>query len=495
MIAKTAHAATISRHLTKALAGTGITKGSYGYTVRQSLPGTLVEITWYGDFDSDALNTITATLDDRYDVTRSNGYADTAHPRLFITPGTTPGRIDGNTVTDDDVTHGPYAVAMEGDDPTTVYTDAETLNMIIEQRTQHGEATIDRTTGVITLHIGKTRTERVIITPATPEQITTQRTKYLHAADRWTKDAARHQADADRLRASLATTTTEHAHFTRTKIYTAQKNTDSCRESALTAQNKAHALTPTEPPVTTPAETVTVRVPGAFARAWMLRYEDNETALDAAQRDLHTAWAAAPVKRAGKGTVHVLTMTRPLAACFAAFAESLAATESSTDGVDSPDHAAGAAGFKMLARLAEMGIHAADADPAYTMADPARQAELEADIAAADAENAARNAAADAENARNAGYNALTPDERRAADARIITLAAEHLSTTIDGPRQWFTVQGLTVSALRGHLSIETRHDDDTAPLDRIRATLTAHGWNDYADNANYIYATAPENA
>ncbi|MCX4799620.1 hypothetical protein OG497_37835 [Streptomyces sp. NBC_01242] len=496
MIAKTAHAATVSRHLTEALTGTGITRGSYGYTVRQITPGTLVEVQWFGDPESNALGTIAAALDARYDVTRTNGYATTSHPVLHIAPGTSLGSVGGDIVTPDDVTHGPYAVAMEGETPNAVYTSTEVLDMITHERADHSEATIDRTTGTMTLHIGKTRAERLTITPATPDQIAAQRAQHQKQADSRTQEAQRHQDAADAWRDTLATAAPERAYHIQTKIRSEETYAADCLTSAQENQAAADALAPQEEP-TMPKQTaedmITLRVPAPTARLWNAATPDLASALDAASRDTAAAWNTAEERPSGRTTVTALTapgtVLRAFLALLATYAEAeYYADDADTRGADSA--------LKFIARCeATKGLTPYIADD-YRMSDPQAQAALDAETAKAQ-HQAAQQAAQQADNAPHRdAWRALTREEQRERAGTILDAAGTVLGFQRADDRPGLIIGNLMASVPDGRFYMETRsmrHAEESRPaLDASREALAAAGW-DVTDYGTHFYAQEPQ--
>ncbi|MGW9069253.1 hypothetical protein ACWGQT_07385 [Streptomyces yangpuensis] len=506
--ATTARAAAVSRILTTALADTGIRRGSVsGYTVRQ-YDADVVRIEWNAaDGMAEAFEAITTALQDRYDVqhttVREGSQSSYAVAVLNITPGTPIATTDGDNATDADITAPSYVYAWPGNDFRTRTTAQGTRDAIASTLADNGAATIDRTTGVITLHIGKARDAQHTLTPSTPEDLATHRKELTQALAHWNDQVRRANAEADRKRTALPNLPDDRHHFAEIQIRTRERQAAIAQENADKAQADLDSLTapaePLEAPVTQPApaeDTITVRVPGAFARLWDLSRADDRHELDAALRDVATAWANAPEKDAGKGTVRVLTCSRQLAAQFAWLVRDLAHAES--DGsMDSPDVAAAKAGWKLLERLADMGIRPEDARDDYRMADPAAQAALEAEQAQAAERKREEEAQAAAEEARTAAWRAMDQEERAAHDARVLALALEHLGAPApEGRRSWTEHKGLTISVLRGALSVEPDRAawraGHTASLDAARATLLASGWNNHARNDEYISATHP---
>ncbi|THA72509.1 hypothetical protein E6R60_26630 [Streptomyces sp. A0642] len=328
MIAKSARAATVSRYLTTALTGTGITRGSHGYTVRQADHDT-VEIEWNGSTGDEGLDTIAEVLNSRYDATRTTatrGRNSTYTIAVVrVTPGTPVADVTGTTVTPADVT-GPYTVTApwETVGRPEVLTAAEVIDMITEQRAQHGEATINRTTGVISLYVGKDRRECHTVAPATPEQIAAQRTEYERSVKHWADMAERHQNTADAHRRALKTATTERAHFINVKINTEQNHADGCRKNAAEAEAKSAALTPQEPTMPTPApaaDTVTVNLPGAFCN-WFggtsIASGDDDS--DATCKAARIAYESGRTIKAGSGYYTRITATAPVLRLLAEYA-------------------------------------------------------------------------------------------------------------------------------------------------------------------------------
>lgn len=124
-------------------------------------------------------------------------------------------------------------------------------------------------------------------------------------------------------------------------------------------------------------DTITVRVPGALARAWNIARADDRHSFDPALLTISQAWDAAPEQPAGPGTVRVLTLPRVLAGHFAGLVQEIVDIELHMDGVEGQDKAAGRAGAKVLQRLAQRGITAGWAI-GYKLPDPTAQAALEA---------------------------------------------------------------------------------------------------------------------
>jgi hypothetical protein len=129
------------------------------------------------------------------------------------------------------------------------------------------------------------------------------------------------------------------------------------------------------------SDIVTIRVPGAFARAWNIVHGDDNSVLDAVRRDLAVAWEQGEVRKAGIGTVRVIRLSRALARHFAQMVEDIISVEGGLNGVEGSSRHTAAAGDKLLDRMEELGINGHDAEP-YTMADPVAQAALEAEAEA-----------------------------------------------------------------------------------------------------------------
>ncbi|MGW7100288.1 hypothetical protein [Streptomyces sp. NPDC054838] len=251
---------------------------------------------------------------------------------------------------------------------------------------------------------------------------------------------------------------------------------------------------------TTPAaDTITIRVPGAFGRAWDRSRGDDAHNTDpdaAVYRDIAAAWTAAREHSAGKGTVRVMTISRILAGAFLELAGRVAETELG-GGTDGADTAAGRAGYKMLERAAQKGL--TPAWPAeYRLTDPAAQSALEAEImqAAERWQQETKHRAAEQE--RTAAYQALGREERRTLDARVLALGLEHLGAPApEGRRTWMEYNGLAVSVLRGSLAVEPSRragqGDATGALDAARTALTVRGWCDRAGGGGYIDASHPD--
>lgn len=130
--------------------------------------------------------------------------------------------------------------------------------------------------------------------------------------------------------------------------------------------------------ITADEDTITIRVPGALARAWDITRADDHHSFEPAAFAISQAWSAAPERAAGKGTVRVLTLPRVLAGHFATLVQEIVDIELHAEAKDVSDQdtAAGRAGAKLLQRLADRGITAEWA-LGYTLPDPAAQAALE----------------------------------------------------------------------------------------------------------------------
>ncbi|MCX4799614.1 hypothetical protein OG497_37805 [Streptomyces sp. NBC_01242] len=243
----TAHAPTVSREIRPALDGTGIPPGAFRYTVTQAARD-VVEIEWHGP-EGDALDAIAKALDGPYDVERTTPRRGTQSSFsvdiLRITPGTPVTAVQGTEATADDVTAPSYAYRTPWDAEGTAGrhgTAAEARNALNRVRADGGTATIDHATGVITLHLGKDRTERYTLTPSTPEQRAAHRRELHRSARHWADQARRDSAKADSLRAALDTAPEERRYHLRTRIHVHEEHAQKAQEAADKAAADAATL-------------------------------------------------------------------------------------------------------------------------------------------------------------------------------------------------------------------------------------------------------------
>ncbi|MFD8648682.1 hypothetical protein [Streptomyces mirabilis] len=253
---RTASAAHVSR-----LLGNALDHGRYrrspvaGFTVTQHTPDAVL-IEWHGN-SADlpaAFQAITARLDGPYDVeattTRQGTYTSFPVAVLYVTPGTPVAAVEGTEATADDVTSPSYLgrAPWETERSAPSYrTAAEARESIGNVLAEHGAATVDRATGVITLHVGKDRTERHTLTPSTPEQLAAHRSYLTRLAAHWTDQAVRDREEAERLTQALDDV--DVADYRRTNVETRQRDHAQRAQRAQEAADKVQAAlaTLTEP--------------------------------------------------------------------------------------------------------------------------------------------------------------------------------------------------------------------------------------------------------
>ncbi|MFI0967134.1 hypothetical protein ACH4S8_37970 [Streptomyces sp. NPDC021080] len=256
----TAHAATVSR-----LLGQALDHGRYrrshvaGFTVTQHAPD-VVEIEWHGNTDDldGAFRAITARLDGPYDVTptqvRRGSYAAFPVTVLHITPGTPLAAADGTDVPDGHTYAPSYAYSAPWDSHTRHTTAAQAADAVQRTRDGHGAATLDPATGVITLHVGKTREDRHTLTPSTPAQLAAHRAELQRTAEWRAEQARTTAAEAARLRAALDDCPADDRHSLTTRLYTADKRATGEHQAATEAAAALATLDPKEPAMNTTPE-------------------------------------------------------------------------------------------------------------------------------------------------------------------------------------------------------------------------------------------------
>lgn len=242
-------------------------------------------------------------------------------------------------------------------------------------------------------------------------------------------------------------------------------------------------------------EPITIRVPGALARAVNERMEDAPQSPDAHRRDLYAAWAAAPERRAGRGTIRVLTLTPELAPFFAALVDNILYFETA-DGTEDPDRTAARAAAATLARLNALGIEPAPVGTRYAGDDtPDARAWAARHNAAQEAQHAAdieRLATQEAQAA------ARRDDAQATTDAITATLTAAALPMPLvtssrpdtnglrilPGARTRDGHRNASVYPVRG---VDTHLNPDTtaAAVAAAAAALTADGWTVRRDDSN----------
>lgn len=248
---RTASAAAVSRLLGPAPEAGWIRRSSVaGFTVTQAAAD-VVEIEWHGPDSqrADAFALITRLLDGPYDVEQTTAQRGThstyAVAVLRITPGTPVAAVEGTEATADDVTAPSYVSRAPWETERTApryATAPEARDAVAHAHDDHGTATIDPATGVITLHLGKDRTERHTLTPSTPEQRAAHRLALVRLAAHWADQARRDREEAERIANALADSPDYRRHHAETRMGGHAERAQSAQEASDKAQADADAL-------------------------------------------------------------------------------------------------------------------------------------------------------------------------------------------------------------------------------------------------------------
>jgi hypothetical protein len=248
---RTASAAHVSRLLGPAPEAGWIRRSSVaGFTVAQVAPD-VVQVEWHGPDSqrADAYALITRLLDGPYDVeettARHGTYSSYSVAVLRVTPGTPTAAVKGTEATADHVTAPSYIGLAPWETERTApsyLTAAEARASIDNVRAEHGAATVDPATGVITLHVGKDRTERHTLTSSTPEQLAAHRRELERLAAHWADQATRDRAEAERLTAHLADVADYRRHHVETQIRMLTERAQRAQEAADARQADIDAL-------------------------------------------------------------------------------------------------------------------------------------------------------------------------------------------------------------------------------------------------------------
>lgn len=248
---RTASAAAVSRLLGPAPEAGWIRRSSVaGFTVAQAAAD-VVEIEWHGPDSqrADAFALITRLLDGPYDVEQTTAQRGTHSTYvvavLRITPGTPVAAVEGTEATADDVTAPSYVSRAPWETERTApryATAPEARDAVAHAHDDHGTATIDPATGVITLHLGKDRTERHTLTPSTPEQRAAHRTELQRTAAHWADQARRATEERARLRGAVDTCHPSQRHHVETRLRTVEDSVQRSHAAAAKAEDAAHAL-------------------------------------------------------------------------------------------------------------------------------------------------------------------------------------------------------------------------------------------------------------